>query len=105
MATKTEADVALEIYESVAQSSNREKRLRSSTFWKLFDVKKRKGTVVERIANLLDAQGLRIAVKSGAQLGDEDADDWIMLALKLPIGGAAPQSPSIAPKWPAPEYA
>lgn len=104
MAAKTEADVALEIYESVAKIPDKQKRLRSSTFWRLFDVKKRKGTVVQRISTLLDEQGLRIAVKSGATLGEEDEDDWIMLALKLPIGEVAKEVPKILVKFPPPQW-
>jgi hypothetical protein len=38
---KSEAEVALELYQSVEQSNEKQKRLKSSTFWRLFDVKSR----------------------------------------------------------------
>jgi hypothetical protein len=53
MAYKSESDVALEIYQSVNGSKNKQKKLRSSTFWKYFKVDSRQPTVVERIGHLL----------------------------------------------------
>lgn len=80
---KTEAEIALEMYQSVMQSNDRQKKLKSSRFWGLFKVKSRRKVLVERIEDLIDKQGLRIAVKSGATFGEEDGTDWIMLSLKL----------------------
>jgi len=80
---KSEAEVALEIYQSVEQSTEKQKRLKSSTFWRLFDVRSRQKTVVSRIAQLLEAQGLKISLKSGETLGEEKDDDWIVLTLRL----------------------
>jgi len=85
MARKTLGDVSLEIYTSVAQSSNNEKRLKSSTFWKLYDVKHRTQSAVDNVKDSLDKQGLRIFVKSGVLLGREKKHkDWIVLSLKIP---------------------
>jgi len=80
---KSEAEVALEIYQSVEQSNEKQKRLKSSTFWRLFDVKSRQKTVISRIVQLLEAQGLKISVRSGEPLGEERDDDWVVLTLRL----------------------
>ena len=101
MAKKTEADVALEMYESVRQSNNKQKRLKSSTFWGLFNVKARRKTVVERIESIIDQQDLRIAVKSGATFGEESRADWIILTLKLPEPPGTSEHP---PEWPSAEW-
>lgn len=100
MTKKTDADIALEMYQSVMQSNDKQKRLRSYTFWGLFKVRSRKKTVVERIGDLIDKQGLRIAVKSGATFGEEDAIDWIMLSPKL-MSEQDKNIPPIQPsEWP-----
>lgn len=83
MARKTDADVALEMYQSVMQSSGKQKKLRSATFWSLFQVKSRQENVVQRIGSIIDEQGLKIIVKSGDVFGKEKASDWIMLSPKL----------------------
>jgi hypothetical protein len=83
MTKKTESDVALEMYQSVMQTIEKKKRLKSSTFWRLFHVKTRKKTVIDRISNIIDKQGLKITNKSGALLGQEDDADWIVLIPKL----------------------
>ncbi len=103
MAPKSESDVALEMYQSVMQTTNKQKRLKSSTFWGLFNVRARRTTVVERIARVIDIQGLRIAVKSGAVLGEEQDTDWIILTPKLlpPIKPPPPITPS---EWPSSEW-
>ena len=103
MAKKTEADVALEMYQSVKQSNNKQKRLKSSTFWGLFKVKARKKTVVERIESIIDQQGLRIAVKSGATFGEESRADWIILTLKL-LEPKPPWPPPPPTEWPSAEW-
>ncbi|MBC8273957.1 MAG: type I restriction enzyme HsdR N-terminal domain-containing protein [Chloroflexi bacterium] len=104
MAKKTEADVALEMYESVKQSKNKRKRLKSSTFWGLFKVKARKNAVVERIERIIDQQGLRIAVKSGATFGEESGADWIILTLRLPPESTPPWPPILPREWPSAEW-
>lgn len=83
MAKKTDADVALEMYQSVMQSNGKQKKLRSATFWNLFKVKSRQENVVQRIGSIIDEQGLRIIIKSGDVFGKEKASDWILLSLKL----------------------
>ena len=95
MANKSEAEVALEIYQSVEQSKDKQKRLKSSTFWHLFDVKARHKKVVDRIAQLLEEQGLKVSARSGAPLGEEKDDDWIVLTLKL--SPPAPVPPIASP--------
>jgi hypothetical protein len=82
----------LEIYESVAQSTEKQKRLRSSNFWRLFNIKSRQKKEIGRLVQLLETQGLKIAVKSGAALGEEKDDDWIVITLKL-----LPQPPPLIP--------
>lgn len=83
MAQKSEFDVALEMYQSVMQSPNKQKRLKSSTFWRLFNVKSRRSVVIERIGLIIENQGLKLTVKSGAPFGLEDYSDWIILTKKL----------------------
>ena len=103
MAKKSESVVALEMYESVIQTSSKQKRLKSSTFWRLFNVKARQSTVVERITSIIDQQGLRIAVKSGATFGKEEDSDWIILTPKLSLTEPPPQT--ITPsELPPPEW-
>lgn len=101
MPPKTEAEVALEIYESVLQSNEKQKRLRSATFWRLFHVKARQKKVVDRITLLLHEQGLRASVKSGVSLGSEKDDDWIEIALTLPHPPPEPPPPI---QWPSPTW-
>lgn len=103
MAKKTEADVALEMYESVKQSKNKRKRLKSSTFWGLFKVKARKNAVVERIERIIDQQGLRIAVKSGATFGEESRADWIILT-RIIEQPPPPEETPVPPEWPSAEW-
>ncbi len=100
---KSEADVALEIYQSVEQSNEKQKRLKSSTFWRLFDVKARHQKVVDRIAQLLETQGLKVSVKSGEPLGQEKDDDWVVLTLRLPQPANVPPPVSLT-QWPSPEW-
>lgn len=69
--------------------------MKSSTFWNRFGVRTRHNKVVERISNLLGEQRLKIAIKSGKVLGEEDEDDWIVLTLTLPPKGTI--SPSYLP--------
>jgi hypothetical protein len=98
---KSENEVALEIYQSVEQSTEKQKRLKSSTFWRLFNVRHK--TVVDRIAQLLETQGLKISVKSGEPLGDEKDNDWVVLTLKLPQ--PTPTLSSVSPvEWPSLEW-
>jgi hypothetical protein len=96
---KSDAEVVLEMYESVKESPSKQKRLKSSTFWTLFHVKRRAPEVVERIAKVLDMQGLKFAVKSGEPFGKEKDSDWIVLTPKV---GALP--PPLPPQWPSPEW-
>ncbi len=100
MAKKSHSDVALEMYQSVMQTKDKQKRLKSSTFWGLFDVKARKATVVEKITAILDNQRLKISVKSGATFGEEGAVDWIILTPTL-LPKPEVSSETISPsKWP-----
>ncbi|TSA06585.1 MAG: hypothetical protein D4R73_11055 [Deltaproteobacteria bacterium] len=105
MAKKTESDVALEMYQSVMQTNDKQKRLKGSTFWRLFHVRSRKKTVIDRIADIIDKQGLKIAVKSGMALGTEYDADWIILSPKLPPGPGSQTPPPIIPsEWPTAEW-
>lgn len=83
MARKTDAEVVLEMYQSVMQSKNKQKRLKSSTFWRLLGVKVRRKDTVEYVQRMVHQQGLNISVKSGALFGEEDKHDWIILTMKL----------------------
>lgn len=84
MAKKSYAEVALEIYESVKQSNNKERKLYSSTFWQQFRVKKRTPQIVDRVGRILTEQQLNISVKSGEVFGKEGKNDWIVLTLRPP---------------------
>lgn len=101
--SKSEVDIALEIYQSVQQSTLKQKRLKSSTFWGLFGVKARHQHVVDRVATLLETQGLKVFVKSGETLGQEKDDDWVMLTMRLPQPGTIPPPVSLT-QWPAAEW-
>ena len=80
---KNDAETILEIYQSVFQSDEKQKRLKSTTFWKLFSIKSRQKRLVEKIMMLADQQGLRISVKSGDTFGEEHDDDWIIISLSI----------------------
>jgi len=94
---KSEAEVALEIYQSVEQANEKQRKLKSSTFWSRFGVRARQKKVVERIEHLLSEQRLKVAVKSGKQFGEEDDDDWIVLTLTLPPKGKILPLPPVIP--------
>jgi len=83
MSHKNEAEVVLEVYQSVIQSQTKQKRLKSSTFWRLFKIKSRQKPTIDKIAHLIIEQGLNIKVKSGATFGEEDTSDWIILTQKI----------------------
>jgi hypothetical protein len=100
MAKKSYAEVALEMYESVQQSNNKERKLKSSTFWHEFRVKRRTKPVVERIDRILTEQRLRVSVKSGCEFGKEKDDDRILLTLWPPNGGPI----SVPPIYPTVEW-
>jgi len=104
MAKKTESEVTLEMYQSVVQATDKQRRLRSSTFWGLFNIKSRRTTVVDRIANMLDNQNLRVVVKSGRNFGEEDGPDWIVLTPKL-LPELEVVTEKVSPsEWPSPEW-
>ncbi len=103
MGKKTEAEIALEVYESVKQSSDKQKKLRSSTFWKRFGIERRTENVVERIMQLLKAQQLNLTVKSGAALGEENDYDWIILSLTL-LPQDLPNTTTVPVQCPDPEW-
>jgi len=102
MPRKSESDVALEMYESVMQSNKMQRRLKSSTFWNFFHVKSRHPKVVERIAAVIDEQGLKITVRSGATFGKEKNSDWIILTRKFPGKDEPPPPPPS--EWPPLEW-
>jgi len=93
MAKKSYADIALDMYEAVKESNNRQKRLKSSTFWDAFCVGRRTPPVVERIGCILSEQGLRFSVKSGEVFGKEDFNDWIELTIWPPAEPPEPPLP------------
>ena len=99
MSDKNEAEVVLEMYQSVLQSQTKQKRLKSSTFWKLFKIKSRKKPIIETIAHLVNEQGLDIKVKSGVPFGEEDKSDWIILTKKI-LSGSVPIEKSPPPVYP-----
>jgi hypothetical protein len=92
MAKRSYADIALDMYESVRQSNNKQKRLKSSTFWDAFRVGRRTDPVVERIGYILTEQKLKFSVKSGNVFGKEKYDDWIELSIWPPI---QPEDPPV----------
>ena len=96
---KTESEISLEIFQSVEQSTDKQKRLKSCTFWSLFKIKSRKSTVVERILSLLDAQGLKVSVKSGDVFGSEKDDDWIIISKKLTQPSTIPRIETPSGDW------
>ncbi|MFA6164480.1 MAG: type I restriction enzyme HsdR N-terminal domain-containing protein [Methylobacter sp.] len=78
------AEVALELFQSVEQSSKKQRHFKSSTFWHLFGVHRRNDTITSSIIQLLEAQDLKVWVKSGKPLGDEDfVKDWVVVTLRL----------------------
>lgn len=99
---KSEEEVAQEIYQSVLQSNEKQKRLKSSTFWNRFDVKTRHKQVVDRIERLLNDQGLSVAVKSGKAFGEEDDEEWIVLTLKMKP--PEPREPVIQIEYPTKDW-
>jgi hypothetical protein len=101
---KSEIEVALEMYQSVMQANDKQRRLRSSTFWGLFGVKSRRVSVVERIATMLDNQNLRVVVKSGTKFGEEDDVDWIVLTPKLLPEPEVPSDMILPSEWPSVEW-
>lgn len=103
MSKKSPSDVALEIYESVLQTKEKQKKLRSSTFWGLFNVNCRHTKTVEKISRLLNSQGIKAAVKSGAILGQENNTDWILLS---PIfdTSSTEHPETIISEWPPSEW-
>ena len=87
MAKESYAEIVLEMYESVEQSSKRQRNLKSSTFWRAFRVRHRTKPVVERVERILAAQGLKVSVKSGNVFGEESKhSDWIVITIWPPIG-------------------
>lgn len=98
---KSYADVALGMYESVQQSNDKERKLKSSTFWHEFRVRRRTPQVIERVQRILTDQRLNVSVKSGDLFGKEKDDDRIVLTLWPPNGEkVAPVSPIFPPiEW------
>ncbi|HOI19822.1 MAG: hypothetical protein BWY74_01412 [Firmicutes bacterium ADurb.Bin419] len=98
---KSYAEVALEMYESVQQSDDKVRKLKSSVFWHEFRVKKRTMQVVERIGRILTEQKLTVSVKSGDVFGKERYDDRIILTIWPPQGEIIiPVSPIFPPiEW------
>jgi len=102
MAKKSDAEVALEMYESVQQADAKERRLKSSTFWNRFHVKRRTLQVIERIEIIMTKQNLNISLKSGAEFGKEGNDDWMTLTIWPPNGDTKrtyDPNPSPPVKW------
>jgi hypothetical protein len=100
MSDQNEADVVLEMYQSVLQSQRKQKRLKSSTFWKLFKIKSRKKSIIQTIAHLINEQGLDIKVKSGVPFGEENKSDWIIITKKIHEPPKPPEgvSPTVYPE-------
>jgi hypothetical protein len=98
---KSYADVALEMYESVRQSNDKQRKLKSSTFWHEFRVRRRTPQVIERIGHILTEQKLKVTVKSGEVFGKEKDDDRIVLTLWPPNGENVP---TVSPIFPPAEW-
>jgi len=79
------AEIALEMFESVEHADDRQRRLKSTTFWHEFRVKRKTQQVVDRVDRILKDQGLSVSVKSGDVFGKEKHDDWIVLNIWPPI--------------------
>lgn len=90
------AEIALDIYESVEHATDKERRLKSSTFWHEFRVKRKTQPVIERVERYLNDQHLYVSVKSGREFGKEKADDWIVLNI-WPPKGPGPKPPLVVP--------
>ena len=69
--SKTETEVVIDIKKSVELARNGQKRLKSSTFWKLFGIKKRTKETIERILKILHNEGIAIEVISDCIFGQE----------------------------------
>ena len=100
-AKKSYADIALDMYEAVKESNNKQKRLKSSTFWDAFRVGRRTPPVIERILCILTEQRLKVSVKSGEVFGKENYDDWIELTIWPPTEPSDPPHSTIlpSPEW------
>ena len=95
------AEISLEIYESVEHAEDKERKLKSSTFWHEFRVKRKTRQVVDRIERILKDQKLSVSVKSGGVFGKEKADDWIVLNIWPPTTN---NKNDIKPIIPPPEW-
>jgi len=104
MAQKTAEEIAIEVSISVKQSDKKQKKLKSSTFWNLFNVKARHPNIVKKINELLTNQDLKIDVNSGAEFGKERKRDWIILNLSIDKKTKPPVVNDIKVEWPSPEW-
>lgn len=88
MAKKSFEEIASEMHKSVELSPKKERRLKSSTFWRgAFRIKRKTDPVIERVKRILTEQNLRYSVKSGDEFGKEKTNDWIVLTVWPPYGG------------------
>lgn len=93
------AEIALEMFESVEHADDKQRRLKSTTFWHEFRVKRKTQQVVDRVDRILKEQGLSVSVKSGDVFGKEKHDDWIVLNIWPPIP-EGPKNPIMPPlEW------
>lgn len=85
MARKSFEEIASEMYKSVELSPKKERRLKSSTFWRgAFRIKRKTDPVIERVKHILTEKHLKFSVKSGDEFGKEKMDDWIVLSVWPP---------------------
>lgn len=98
MAKKSFEEIASEMHQSVELSPAKERKLKSSTFWRgAFRIKKKTIPVIERVKHILNEEHLKVSVKSGVELGKEKADDWIVLTLWPPLADERQTHVSLMP--------
>lgn len=76
-------DVAEEMFQSVLATPKRQRRLRSSTFWAKFKVKKRTQGLIEQVKDAISQRGLILNLDDSV-FGTEDKDEWVILTYVEP---------------------
>lgn len=75
--------VVEEIYESIAATGQRQRKLLSKTFWERFGVQKRTPKIIQEIEDALAHRGIKVALKD-SEFGKEGRNVWIFLSVELP---------------------
>jgi hypothetical protein len=101
------AEIADTVYASIVASPKRQKRLKSSTFWDMFDYSYRTANRVAEIAALLVERNITCTLADG-EFGREEKDEWLILSVLEPphppgiesaTVGAAPAIVPPPDKW------